>query len=170
MELGRTEDSLGLELGGERGIGVGELVDGAVGAVVEPPGAAEVDDPDAAFEPGGSPFPRGLMRQGEEDEVDSGGFDELPTEGLDRRESPAAAAGELGLKLLERDAPGFVGDAAEEERWRLLQARVGQQQAGELASGVAASPGDRGADGAQLSQDNPRFWPSARGPAFRPGR
>ena len=125
MELGRAEDGFGLKLGGEGRVGVDELVDGAVGCVVEAPGTAEVDDADASRKPLGNPLARGLMRQREKDDIDAGGFDELPAESVDRGEGLAAPKGELGVKLLERDGAGLVGDAAEEERRGVLEARVG---------------------------------------------
>ena len=172
MKLRRAVNGLGLEGGGERGIGVGELVDGAVGGVMQAPGTAEIDDLDAAFEPGRSPFPRGFVGQGEKDDVDAGVLDEVPAKRADRGKGLSAPAGELGVKLFKRDAAegGLVGNAAEEEGRGVLEARMGEEQAGKLASGVAADPGDGGADGAQVSQGIPRFGFSARGPASRPGR
>ncbi len=107
------------------------------------------------------------MRKGEEDEVDVAFGDEVPGEGLNGRLGAACAERELGVEGFEGDAAGrgLVGDATEEERLGVLEARVGEEQARELAAGVTAYAGDRGADGGDgagclrrvVSQGKPQF-------------
>ena len=65
VELGGAVDGFGLKLSGVLGVGVFEFVDGAVCGVVETPGAAEIDDPDASFDGFGDPLAGLLVRGGE---------------------------------------------------------------------------------------------------------
>ena len=60
------------------GVGVGEFVDGAVGGLVKTPGAAEVDDADAAGEGLGDPLAGLLVGRGEEEELDAAVCELLP--------------------------------------------------------------------------------------------
>ena len=85
------------------------------------------------------------MGECEEDEVDLVLGDEIPGEGVHRGQGAALAEGEVRVQVFEGDGAGFVGCAAEEEGRRVLQARVGEEQAGELAAGVAADSGYGGA-------------------------
>ena len=149
MEFGAAEDGLGLEGDGACWIGVVEFIDGAVGVLLETPCAAEVDHLNAGGEPLGCPLARVLVGQGEEDDFGAGVADELPVEGEDFGARVVCTQSELRVELLQRNAAGggFVGDAAEEERLRCGEARVVEQQAGELAAGVATDSGDGGADG-----------------------
>ncbi len=63
VELGRAVDGFGLELRGAVRVGVVELVDGAVGVVLQAPGGGEVDDADVVLERDGRER-RGTARAG----------------------------------------------------------------------------------------------------------
>jgi hypothetical protein len=131
-----------LEGGGECGVGVFEVVDGAVGLVVETPCAAEVDDLDAVGEGDGGPLAGGLVGGGEEDEADAFLLEVLPVKGVDGEVVGVGQAGELGVKGGERDG-GCVRaiGAAEQDRWRAGKAWVTQQETNELAAGEPADTG-----------------------------
>ena len=89
----------------------------------------------------------------------------LPGERLDRRLGAAGAEREMWVKLLERNAAGgrFVSYTAEEERLVVLEARMREQQAGELAAGITADPGYGGVDGARVwSFGHEASWWSVR--------
>ena len=78
--------------------------------------------------------------------------DELPGEGVDNNMGrcwSAPGMTKLGLESARagHGLPAVVGDACRQEDWRasVLEARVGEQQAGKFTAGVAAYPGDGGA-------------------------
>ena len=83
VEFGAAVDGFGLEVGGVLGVGVVEFVDGAVGAVLQTPCAAEVDDLDAPLDGFGNPLAGLLVGSGEEEDLDAGVDDALPSEGED---------------------------------------------------------------------------------------
>ena len=125
VELGAAVDGFGLEGGGERGVEVFELVDGAVGLMVETPCAAQIDDLDVVGEGNGCPLARGLVRGGEEDDVDAFPLEMFPVEGVDGEIVCVGKAGELGVKRGERygGCVRAVG-AAEQDGWRAGEAWV----------------------------------------------
>ncbi len=93
VEFGTAVDSFDLELRGVGGVGVVELVDGAVGVVLEAPGTAEVDDFDALSDGGGDPLARLLVRRCEEEYLDAGTCGAFPAEGKDLVNASVACCG-----------------------------------------------------------------------------
>ena len=71
MQLRASVDGFGLELCGVFGVRVVQLVDGAVGIVLQTPGAAQVDDFDAVRDRLGDPLARLLVRRREEEHFDA---------------------------------------------------------------------------------------------------
>jgi len=67
VEFGTSVDCLGLKDGRVLGVCVVQVVDGAVGALLEAPGSAEVDDLDAVLDGLGYPL-AGLLVWGREEE------------------------------------------------------------------------------------------------------
>lgn len=166
VELGRAVDGFGLEFGGAVGVGVVELVDGAVGFVLETPGGGEVDDLDVVLEGDGGEFAGLLMRQGEEEEVDAFFGEGLEGEGDDEGGVGVGGAGEGRVDVGE--AQGLFGACAAEEDGRGGEARVVEEKARELGASVAGDAGDGDAEGrgwvyrasleAHLSGLRPRRW------------
>ncbi len=146
VEFGAAVDGLCLELGGEVGIGVLELVDAAVGGVLETPCAAEVDDLDAVLEGVGNPLAGLLMRRGKEEDFDAGVEDAIPGEGMDLVGAGVSGRGEMGVEVFEERGLGFPG-AAKEDGSGVVQIGMAQEQAGELSAGVAADASDGDAGG-----------------------
>jgi hypothetical protein len=173
MQLGAAVDGLGLQHGGLLRVGVVKFVDGAVGGLVEAPGAAEVDDADAALDGLGRPLAGLLMRCGEEEDFGAGVGDAVPAEGMDLMGFAAAGFGEVRVQVFEVSGAEFgVAGATEEAGRRCGEARMVQEQAAEFAAGVAADADDgdarcgrAGGDGfghgcgCGVSQGSHRFLP-----------
>jgi hypothetical protein len=83
VELGRSIDCLGLQRGGEIWICVVQLINGAVGALLEAPSSAEVDDFDSVLDGLRHPLPGLFVRGREEQDFDACVDDALPGEGDD---------------------------------------------------------------------------------------
>ena len=93
------------------------------------------------------------MREREEDEFDAGVGERCSS----RRGRPAgscwpfAPRASCGWRCSSgMVVAGIVGRAAEEEGSVVCEARVGEQQAGEFAAGVATDSGDCGASGGRV--------------------
>ena len=158
VEFGRAVDGFGLQFRGGGGIGVVEVIDGAVLFAVEPPGTREVDHTQAVGERVGDVLARLLVWRGEEEEINSFLFEELPVIGEDAEGVGVGQAGELWLQAGERDV--FRAGAAEQQRRRVREVRMVEQQAHEFAAGISADSRDRGAQrGEGFRQCRPQFAP-----------
>ncbi len=108
VKLGGTVYGFGLDPCRVSGIGVLELVDGAVRVVLEAPGATQIDDFDVVSDGGGDPLAGLLVRGGEEENLDAGTGSALPTEGENLVDAPMACGGQVWVQVFEEgDGTGF---------------------------------------------------------------
>ena len=140
MQLGQAVDGFGLQLRGAVGVGVVQLVDGAVLRVLQTPGGGEVDDADAVRESDGRELARLLVRQREEEEVDAFFGECVPGEGNDLGGVRVGRAAERWMKVDE--ARSLFGAFAAEEERRRGETRMMQQNARELGAGIAGDACD----------------------------
>jgi hypothetical protein len=140
VQLRRAVDGLGLELGGAVGVGVVELIDGAVFIVLQTPGGGEIDNADAMRESDRSEIARLLVRQREEEHVDAFLLESLPGEGNDQGGVGVGCTEERRMDVDE--AQGLFGALAAQEDRRRGEARMVQEDARELGPGITGDARD----------------------------
>ena len=117
VQLRRTKDSFCLQLRRERRVGVMQLVDGAVLLILQPPGAAEINNAHTALQPAWNPLARVFVRESQKYDFDTGVVHQLPTEGTNLGLLLTRTECEMWMNLLQRHAAtwSLVGDPAKED-------------------------------------------------------